>query len=41
MIGTLVNAGAVLAGGTIGLLLKKNMPERMTTIYFQAIGLFT
>ncbi|MDD4971986.1 MAG: DUF554 domain-containing protein [Paludibacter sp.] len=41
MIGTLINAGAVIAGGTIGLLLKKNMPERITTIYFQAIGLFT
>jgi len=41
MIGTLVNAGAVLAGGTVGLLLKKSMPERITTIYFQAIGLFT
>ena len=41
MIGTFVNAGAVIAGGTVGLLLKKNMPERITTIYFQAIGLFT
>lgn len=41
MIGTLINAGAVIAGGTIGLLLKKNMPERVTSIYFQAIGLFT
>jgi uncharacterized membrane protein YqgA involved in biofilm formation len=41
MIGTLVNAGAVIAGGTVGLLLKKNMPERITTIYFQTIGLFT
>ena len=41
MTGTLINAGAVLAGGTLGLLLKKNMPERITTIYFQAIGLFT
>jgi hypothetical protein len=41
MIGTLINAGAVIAGGTVGLLLKKNMPERITTIYFQAVGLFT
>lgn len=41
MIGTLINAGAVIAGGSIGLLLKKNMPERVTSIYFQAIGLFT
>ncbi|MDP4237878.1 MAG: DUF554 domain-containing protein [Bacteroidota bacterium] len=41
MIGTLVNAGAVIAGGIVGLLLKKNMPGRITTIYFQAVGLFT
>ena len=36
-----MNAGAVIAGGTVGLLFKKNMPERITTIYFQAVGLFT
>ncbi|MBZ4651612.1 MAG: hypothetical protein JG761_412 [Proteiniphilum sp.] len=41
MIGTLVNTAAVVGGGVIGLLLKKRMPERITTIYFQAIGLFT
>ena len=41
MIGTLVNAAAVIAGGIVGLLLKKRMPKRVTTIYFQAIGLFT
>ena len=41
MIGTLVNTAAVVGGGMIGLLLKKRMPERVTTIYFQAIGLFT
>jgi uncharacterized membrane protein YqgA involved in biofilm formation len=41
MIGTLVNTAAVAGGGLIGLLLKKRMPERITTIYFQAIGLFT
>lgn len=41
MIGTLVNTAAVIAGGTAGLLLKKSMPERIKTIYFQAIGLFT
>ncbi|MDR2815085.1 MAG: DUF554 domain-containing protein [Proteiniphilum sp.] len=41
MIGTLVNTAAVVGGGAIGLLLKKRMPERVTTIYFQAIGLFT
>lgn len=41
MIGTLVNTAAVLGGGVIGLLLKKRMAERVTTIYFQAVGLFT
>jgi uncharacterized membrane protein YqgA involved in biofilm formation len=41
MIGTLVNTVAVLGGGVIGLLLKKRMPERISTIYFQAVGLFT
>ena len=41
MVGTLVNTVAIIAGGTIGLMLKKKMPERVTTIYFQAVGLFT
>jgi uncharacterized membrane protein YqgA involved in biofilm formation len=41
MIGTVVNAVAVIVGGIIGLIFKKNMPERVKSIYFQAIGLFT
>lgn len=41
MIGTLVNTAAVLIGGILGLFLNKKMPDRVTTIYFQAIGLFT
>ena len=41
MLGTIVNTAAVIIGGSIGLLLKKGMPERLKTIYFQAIGLFT
>lgn len=41
MIGTLINTAAVIAGGSLGMLLKKNMPERLTSIYFQAIGIFT
>ena len=41
MLGTLVNAAAVIIGGSIGLVLKKSMPERITSIYFQAVGLFT
>lgn len=36
-----MNTAAVIVGGTIGLMLKKNMPQRVTTIYFQAVGLFT
>ncbi|MDD3079025.1 MAG: DUF554 domain-containing protein [Paludibacter sp.] len=41
MVGTIVNTIAVIAGGSIGLVLKKNMPERISGIYFQAVGLFT
>lgn len=41
MTGTLVNTAAVIIGATIGVLLKKNMPKRVTQIYFQAVGLFT
>ncbi|GHU69136.1 membrane protein [Bacteroidia bacterium] len=41
MIGTLVNAGAIVVGSTIGLLFKKGLPEKYETIYFQAVGLFT
>lgn len=41
MIGTLVNTAAVLVGGTIGMVFKKAMPEKIKSIYFQAIGLFT
>lgn len=41
MIGTLVNAGAVIAGSVAGLLLHAKFPERITRIAFQGIGLFT
>ena len=41
MIGTLVNVGAVIVGGSIGLLFRTRIPERMFTIVFQAIGIFT
>ena len=41
MIGTIVNTAAVIIGATIGILLKKSMPARLSSIYFQAIGLFT
>ncbi len=41
MIGTIVNTSAVIIGGLVGLYLKKSLPDRVKTIYFQAIGLFT
>jgi uncharacterized protein len=41
MIGTLVNAAAILAGGTAGLLIHSRLPARFTKIVFQGIGLFT
>ncbi|MEJ7553697.1 MAG: DUF554 domain-containing protein [Aquificaceae bacterium] len=39
--GTLVNAGLVLAGSSVGLLISKNLPERLKTSVMQGIGLFT
>ncbi|MGC9363340.1 MAG: DUF554 domain-containing protein [Fidelibacterota bacterium] len=41
MLGTFVNIGAVLVGSTIGLLFHRRLPEKIVTIVFQAIGLFT
>lgn len=41
MIGTLVNAGAVLAGGSLGLIVHRRLPERHKTIAFQGLGLVT
>jgi uncharacterized membrane protein YqgA involved in biofilm formation len=41
MIGTIVNTGAVVVGGLIGLMFNGKLPERYITIFFQAIGLFT
>ena len=41
MLGTLVNAGAVVAGSAAGLLIHNRLPKRVTGIVFQAIGLFT
>jgi len=40
-LGTLVNMGAVLVGGTVGLLLHKGFPERVRGMIFNAMGLFT
>jgi uncharacterized membrane protein YqgA involved in biofilm formation len=41
MLGTIINAAAVIAGSSVGLALKKALSEKYTTIYFQAVGLFT
>ena len=41
MLGTIINTGAVILGGGLGLIVKKNLPERYQDIFFQAIGLFT
>jgi len=41
MLGTILNAIAVIAGSSIGLAFKKALSEKYTTIYFQAVGLFT
>lgn len=41
IIGTLVNTATVIVGSFIGLFLKKSLPEKYQTIYFQAVGLFT
>jgi hypothetical protein len=41
IIGTLVNAGAVVIGGSLGLILGSRISSRYSTTFFQAIGLFT
>ncbi len=41
MLGTIVNVAAVIAGSSVGLLLKTRLPEKITAIVFQGIGLVT
>lgn len=41
MIGTLVNTATVIAGSGLGLLVHRHLPERMTAIVFQVLGLVT
>jgi len=41
MVGTLVNASAVVVGSVIGMVFKKALPAKYQQIYFQAVGLFT
>ncbi len=39
--GTLVNALAVIAGSTAGLLIRSRLPEKLMRAIFQSLGLFT
>ncbi|MDD2197977.1 MAG: DUF554 domain-containing protein [Bacteroidales bacterium] len=39
--GTLINVGAIIIGGGLGLLFHAHLPKRLTDSFFQAIGLFT
>jgi uncharacterized membrane protein YqgA involved in biofilm formation len=41
MIGTLINAAAIITGSSIGILFRKNLPPKYEAVYFQAVGLFT
>jgi uncharacterized protein len=41
MKGTLINAAAVIVGSAIGLVIHNRLPDRISRIAFQAIGLFT
>lgn len=41
MLGTLIDAGAVITGSAVGLILHAKLPKKVITITFQAIGLFT
>ena len=41
MTGTLINIVAIIVGGSIGLVIKSKLPDRIIKIVFQALGLFT
>jgi uncharacterized membrane protein YqgA involved in biofilm formation len=41
MTGTLINIAAVIVGSSVGLIARSKLPERITGIVFQGIGLFT
>lgn len=40
-VGSIVNATTVIVGSTIGMLIRKSLPERIKAIIFQAVGLAT
>ncbi len=41
MIGTLINVVAVVAGGSIGIIFRKRLPQKTIDIVFQGVGLVT
>ncbi|MCF7918878.1 MAG: DUF554 domain-containing protein [Candidatus Cloacimonetes bacterium] len=41
MLGTLINAGAVIIGSIVGLFLNRKLPAKITETVFQGIGVFT
>jgi len=41
MLGTLVNFGAIIVGGAIGVKFKSILPQRVIDLLFQVFGLFT
>ena len=41
MLGTIVNAAAIVLGGAIGLFLKKGLPERLSDTLMKGLGLCT
>ena len=41
MLGTLVNAGAIVIGGALGLLLKKGLPKKIADTLMVSLGLCT
>ncbi|MDZ7776749.1 MAG: DUF554 family protein [Bacteroidales bacterium] len=41
MTGTIINAGAVIVGSLVGLIINRRLNPRFTHTVFQAIGLFT
>ena len=41
MLGTLVNAIAIIVGAVVGIVLKKGLPGRMTDTLMKGVGLCT
>lgn len=41
MVGTFANAGAIVVGSVVGIVIHSRLPQKMINIVFQGIGLFT